>query len=1669
MAGGIDWSKAQVVPEPDSSIDWSKATVVADQPSFLSKAAGAMKTLAGGVAQAATGKIAGDAASEAVDAIDHNKTLNAADQWIQNLGNVEIPDAQAPGGKRKVQAFDTGGAANLGLAMGLSPLLGPEIVGGAATLGDAAGNAAELALKLATANAMSKRLGDVLQKDYPSKTLSARFIKWAADQGVQTIPFMMGGGMANRLKLRGELLGEDKPEPGAEPDSPSEKFIQGTPEEPSAVLGLASKLTPKPEREPAIVSAPPGAAAPEPIDFSKAEIVEEAPTPTPAAEKPAEPTPAPAAPKLEGATNLEKLESADKTPIPDERPLSPEGTVLRALEDMPAGKVRNIPTSMINTDPERFQYKLNTDREGAGRSLMQAGAFNENLAGAATGYYDPEDDKLYIVNGHQRLALAKRTDYPAIPMRVIDGGNSLSWAAAHNASPEAARSHGALQNIAERSVVNNEADAVDAAQWLRDQHATVDQLKAVGLDLSGKILQQATALQNLSDNLFHWVKSGDLDTKKGVVIGQELAGKERLQDEVFRWLRGKINAGKTVSNDVLREFARDAADSPDYQGEEAQLGFGGDFGDLAKRSLWEERSTVMSALKNRIASERSTFGNAARNREALEGAGNVLTDENAARAAQAEARLRLLNSNARKDPAIQHFLNTAARELAENPRGKNAIVDRAYENITTAADEALATAKAEGPPQPELAFAGHDQQGGALFKDPQTGQPLTGEQAAKKTREPGFSLNAGLPGVPQLAEIIEPQVRQVTEAVAKGGRALNDTLRYTFAPQMRSNLAKRGAGIIIEARGEQAMHGVQAEAAIAPLRAPFETIPEDRWRERFAAAAPYQRGEHPEIIPDELRPVMEKVRAAYAERRETANRLRAERGKRPIADLDNYLTQLWADSPEKVREAFAKSETRFAGRPLTRGTPFIHERHYMDYEAGMAAGLTPLFKNPADMWIYGLRQYDAYIAAETMFRNLSDAGLLRFFRMGTHEEGWSKVPDSFFRVMQPTPEGMVERGDWRMPDEVSTVFDKHLTPSVAQKDKGIGGVIMRRFGPGSGIAHFNAFRVGFSSFHFLNTINSAMAQLQGTGIARLLTGAAALDAREMGNGLKIAGKGLIPELGPKTEGISEVHQLFVNGDKIMRAMVDPGTQGAEWDAAAEAAATGGMRVKPEQLGTLSDVLSRAMKEVIHPFAEKRADEEMSTVGKALKLPFREAARLADLSSTGLMNYYVPRVKLGAYYKLLDQEMAHYTARSGGEIPWALQREIMQNVSAHVDSLFGQMVGDNLFMSRSLKDLMHVGIAYPGWNIGSLRLMLKAAQGAGRAITFQSLDSQQRLALQFTFGMLTSQAVEGAMLNRMLTGAWPKSVQDFYQPRDGGQDAEGNPTRISGPTYMRTYLSLLKGVGAAQYERGAIPKAYAVGGGAVDWALNISNPLWGSIHDLIDNKDHWTGVQIFDPHAPMSQNFEQFGDYVFKKVLPFSFTNVEQLRETGKGGTRAALGAVGFTPTPAQWLRTPAENYIMKLEAANVPQGAVTDRQHDLKQAQRALEDALQTGKPMDPAHLKALKGLSPELRSKVTEDAVKETFFPGTRIPRPRIMLYMQRLPLHQVLETYRIAQDTGDEKNLRYAKGVILHKAANMTPEKWEDELGKLNPSDQEYYRGLLQKVLHPEAPTATPAGPET
>ncbi len=49
------------------------------------------------------------------------------------------------------------------------------------------------------------------------------------------------------------------------------------------------------------------------------------------------------------------------------------------------------------------------------------------------------------------------------------------------------------------------------------------------------------------------------------------------------------------------------------------------------------------------------------------------------------------------------------------------------------------------------------------------------------------------------------------------------------------------------------------------------------------------------------------------------------------------------------------------------------------------------------------------------------------------------------------------------------------------------------------------------------------------------------------------------------------------------------------------------------------------------------------------------------------------------------------------------------------------------------------------------------------------------------------------------------------------------------------------------------------------------------------------------------------------------------------------------------------------------------------------------------------------------------------------------------------------------------MHKAANMTPEKWEDELGKLNPSDQEYYRGLLQKVLHPEAPTATPAGPET
>ena len=62
----------------------------------------------------------------------------------------------------------------------------------------------------------------------------------------------------------------------------------------------------------------------------------------------------------------------------------------------------------IEIDPQRFQFKIKASSQGATGSLAGVSSWSQSAEGVLDVWLDPVNLKTYVVNGHNRLGLAKR-------------------------------------------------------------------------------------------------------------------------------------------------------------------------------------------------------------------------------------------------------------------------------------------------------------------------------------------------------------------------------------------------------------------------------------------------------------------------------------------------------------------------------------------------------------------------------------------------------------------------------------------------------------------------------------------------------------------------------------------------------------------------------------------------------------------------------------------------------------------------------------------------------------------------------------------------------------------------------------------------------------------------------------------------------------------------------------------------------------------------------------------------------------------------------------------------------------------------------------------------------------------------------------------------------------
>ncbi|HLP87669.1 MAG TPA: hypothetical protein VK184_03550 [Nostocaceae cyanobacterium] len=199
--------------------------------------------------------------------------------------------------------------------------------------------------------------------------------------------------------------------------------------------------------------------------------------------------------------------------------------------------IEEIKVEALTLEPKVFQYKIVCNKKGSTGSLSGVGKWNEYLAGIILVWRDKLNNKIFVVNGHNRVLKAIELGVEKLLCRYIEVQTAKE-----------ARWIGALTNMAE-----NNGTAIDAGKFLRDSGYGVQRLKEFGINSNLKMIKDGFAISNLADFLFDRVVQGQLDLEHGVILGG-LGSREQL--EIWTSIKDK-----KVSSEALNEIIKNIQDA----------------------------------------------------------------------------------------------------------------------------------------------------------------------------------------------------------------------------------------------------------------------------------------------------------------------------------------------------------------------------------------------------------------------------------------------------------------------------------------------------------------------------------------------------------------------------------------------------------------------------------------------------------------------------------------------------------------------------------------------------------------------------------------------------------------------------------------------------------------------------------------------------------------------------------------------------------------------------------------------------------------------------------------------------------------------------------------------------------------------------------------------------
>lgn len=543
--------------------------------------------------------------------------------------------------------------------------------------------------------------------------------------------------------------------------------------------------------------------------------------------------------------------------------------------------------------------------------------------------------------------------------------------------------------------------------------------------------------------------------------------------------------------------------------------------------------------------------------------------------------------------------------------------------------------------------------------------------------------------------------------------------------------------------------------------------------------------------------------------------------------------------------------------PLSqKGLDFLNRAHAANPAQTLFKGGVPITWNPIEMFVQHYADATKFTTAQKTWERFGTDKLRKFVKFGQQvPEGFVRLNDSIARVYFPSPQGMVNAGEWYVEEGAGRLLNNYLSRDLLREQGTAIGATGRTL---LGIKNITtALELGLSPFHLTFESVEAMSSQLGLAVRRMWNlGVLKGNVRQLARG---AGEAVTTPKAP-------LSAARLGGSLIQYAK----------DPAGFAATLRGQKFLKQfpQAKHMVDLLFEAggdirMNEAYKMRMRESFRKELSEGNIAGALPRGVIAGIEAVTQP-MFEQYIPRLKLGVWLKEMEVEIAENAGRlARGEVT---ESQLARRAWAFTEDRFGEMNFDNLFWNRTFKSAAQLFLRSVTWKLGNVRAFGSVPIEQWRAVT--TGKGLERLQLGrnagWAIGMSALTAGLSTLAMKAYTGKYPETIRDLINPRI---DAHDDSKRMSPPTYFRDIESLRHS-----------PSGYVTSSMAGEW---------GRIYDVWRNKD-FQGYEIRTPGDPLGQQVWDVVGHVFPAPIGPAKA-IKDIKKEGVG--KAAREFAGFTDAP----------------------------------------------------------------------------------------------------------------------------------------------------------------------------